>query len=218
VTTFLPDAYHSKIYDYTIRASGGIQPYSWSVSQGSLPGGLTLASGGSIAGTPPTVSSDSTSNFTVQLSDDANQANTATKSLNIKVRPGSLGRNDTCATATPISNGVIRASLSPYGDIDVYSFQGTAGNAVTAEIFAERLTLHGDSSSQDVFLDSFLEILDSNCVRIDYNDDINPGTIRDSLISSFPLPSTGTYYLRVSDLRGDGRPDLIYDLQLSGAN
>ena len=28
----------------------------------------------------------------------------------------------------------------------------------------------------------------------------------------------GTYYIRVSDLRGDGRPDFIYDLSLSGAD
>jgi hypothetical protein len=40
----------------------------------------------------------------------------------------------------------------------------------------------------------------------------------DSLIQNFPLPTTGKYFIRVRDFRGDGRPDLIYDLQLSGAN
>ena len=31
-------------------------------------------------------------------------------------------------------------------------------------------------------------------------------------------PTTGTYYVHVADLRGDGRPDLLYELSLSGAD
>ena len=148
--------------------------------------------------------------------DSSYHPGTATKALNLLVRAGSLGRNETCGTATPISNGVIRASISPYGDVDVYSFQGTAGSLVTIETYAQRLTLYGDPSVTDDFLDTFLELLNSSCVQIDYNDDISSG-LTDSLISGY-LPYTGTYYIRVSDLRGDGRPDFIYDLHLSGAN
>ncbi len=218
LTTRLPDAAHDKAYSYTLQASGGIPPYTWTVSTGALPGSLSLASGGAISGTPPAVAGDTTSNFTVQVSDYAYQPSTLTQPLSILVRAGSLGRNDTCSTATPVSNGVIRASISPYGDVDVYSFQGTAGSRVTIEIYAQRLTLYGDSTSTDVFLDSFLELLNSSCVQLTYNDDISSGTIRDSLISSYSLPYTGTYYIRVSDLRADGRPDFIYELHLSGAN
>jgi hypothetical protein len=138
------------------------------------------------------------------------------------VHTGTLGRNETCSTATPISNGVIRASISPYGDIDVYSFQGTAGQKVTIEIYAQRLDIYGDGvSDRDVYLDSFLELLDSSCSQLTYDDDIgtvNGTYIQDSLISNFTLTYTGTYYIRVSDLRGDGRPDFIYELSLSGAN
>ena len=212
-TARLPDAYRSKGYDYTLKATGGIPPYSWSITVGNLPGGLTLASGGSITGTPPVVAGDTTFAISVQVGDFAYQANTATRAMNLVVRAAaSPGRNDTCGTATPISNGVLRASISPFGDIDVYSFQGTAGNKVTAEIYARRLT------DVTVRLDSFLEILNSSCEQINYNDDISLGVIQDSLISDFSLPYTGTYYIRVSDLRGDGRPDLIYELHLSGGD
>jgi hypothetical protein len=100
----------------------------------------------------------------------------------------------------------------------VYSFHGTSGNRVTIEIFAQRLTLYPGSTSTDDFLDSFLELLNSSCSDLIYNDDIDPGVNRDSLISNYTLPYTGTYYIRVSDLRGDGRPDFIYDLHLSGAD
>jgi len=209
-TTQLPDGSHSKAYNYTIQASGGISPYTWSIAGGSLPSGLGL-SAGVISGTPPAVTSNTTSTFTVQVSDYANQPNTASHSYSLTVRALSLGRNDTCSTATPIKNGVLRASISPYGDIDVYSFQGTAGSSVTAEIYAQRL-------SSTNFLDSFLEILDSNCARLAYNDDISTGVVVDSLIQNYKLPYTGTYYIRVSDLSGNGRPDFIYDLHLSGAN
>jgi hypothetical protein len=135
----------------------------------------------------------------------------------------SLGRNDTCtagttAGTTTISNGRLRASISPYGDIDVYSFQGTAGAQVTIETFAQRLDLDGDPSTQDSYLDSVVELLDSNCSFLTYNDDISPAVIVDSRIKNYPLPSDGTYFIRVRDFRGDGRPDLIYELSLSGAN
>jgi hypothetical protein len=218
LTALLPDAAHNKEYSYTLQASGGITPYTWSVMSGSLPSGLSLSSGGVLSGTPPVVADNTYYDFTVQLSDYAYQARTLTKALSIRVLSGSLGRNDTCNSATSVSNGVIRASISPFGDIDVYSFHGTAGNKATIEIYAQRLTLYGDSSSTDVFLDPFLEILNSGCSRIYYNDDIDSGNILDSLISGFELPDTGTYYIRISDLRGDGRPDFIYDLHLSGAD
>jgi hypothetical protein len=218
LTTRLPDAAHDKAYSYTLQASGGIPPYTWTVSTGVLPGSLSLASGGAISGTPPSVAGDTTSDFTVQVSDYAYQPSTLTQPLSILVRAGSLSRNDTCGTATIVSNGVTRASISPYGDVDVYSFQGTAGNRATIELYAQRLTLYGDSTSTDDFLDPFLELLNSSCVQLMYNDDISPGIIRDSLIASYTLPYTGTYYVRISDLRADGRPDFIYEMHLSGAN
>lgn len=218
LTKRLPDAAPGKAYEYALRAEGGIQPYSWSVVSGSLPEGLTLSSAGLITGTAPSVSSDTTVNFVIRAGDYAYQPDTLEQAYSIRVRAGKLGRNDTCETATPVSNGVIRASLSPYGDIDVYSFQGTAGATVTIEIYSERLTLYSSSTTQDIFVDSFLELLDSDCSRLTYNDDISLGVIQDSLISGYSLPYTGTYYIRVSDLRGDGRPDFIYDLHLSGVD
>jgi IPT/TIG domain/Bacterial pre-peptidase C-terminal domain len=136
-----------------------------------------------------------------------------------------LGRNDFCtsgsaAGTTQISNGTIRASFSPYGDVDVYSFQGTAGHQVNIETFAQRLDLDGNSATRDSQADTILELLDGNCSRITSNDDIVMGDMQDSLIQNFTLPSSpgGLYFIRVQDFRGDGRPDLLYDLSLSGAD
>ena len=218
LTRRLPDASHTKLYEYALQAAGGIQPHSWSVASGSLPEGLILSSGGVISGTPAAVSADTTVSFTAEVSDYAYQPDTLTQLFSIVVRAGQLGRNDTCGTATPVSNGVIRASVSPYGDIDVYSFQGTANASLTAEIYAQRLNLYSNSAGRDIYLDSLLEILDADCVRLIYHDDINIGVDQDSLIEDYTLPYTGAYYIRISDLRGDGRPDFIYELHLSGVD
>jgi hypothetical protein len=219
-TSSLPDTTGGKTYYVTLASTGGIPPITWAITTGSPPLGLVFYSDyARIAGTVNVVGSDTTSNFTVQASDWAVVTHTATRDLSILVKSSALGSNDTCpAGATPISNGRIRASISPYGDIDVYSFSGTAGSKVTIEIFAQRLDLDGDPTTRDSHLDSIVELLDSGCALLIYSDDIDPGIIQDSLIQDYTLPPGGTYFIRVRDFRGDGRPDLIYELSLSGAN
>jgi len=227
-TSRLPASAGGKSYNFGLSASGGVpnpndtgSPYDWTVSSGSLPAGLMLESGtGRILGTV----SGPTSTFSVRVSDFATTPNTATRSLTLQVLP-SLGRNDFCtsgstAGTTQISNGTIRASLSPYGDVDVYSFQGTAGHQVTIETFAQRLDLDGNSATRDSQADTILELLDGSCSQITFSDDIIMVDMQDSLIQNFTLPSSpgGLYFIRVRDFRGDGRPDLLYDLSLTGAD
>lgn len=65
-TTSLPSATVGVSYSQTLSASGGTQPYSWAVTSGSLPVGLSLSSAGLISGTPTTYQTDS---FTIQVTD-----------------------------------------------------------------------------------------------------------------------------------------------------
>jgi alpha-tubulin suppressor-like RCC1 family protein len=48
----LPAAAAGSAYSQALSASSGLTPYSWTVVSNSLPAGLTLASGGTISGTP----------------------------------------------------------------------------------------------------------------------------------------------------------------------
>src|SRR4029077_14872814 len=78
-TTSLPGGTAGTAYSTTLQASGGTTPYSWSVSAGTLPAGLSLvASTGVVSGTATTAG---TVSFTVQVKDAAN--NTGTKALSI---------------------------------------------------------------------------------------------------------------------------------------
>lgn len=86
-TTTLPNGSTNAAYPATtLQASGGVAPFTWTVTSGSLPAGLSLAADGAISGTPTTME---TSNFTVQVADSETTPMTATASLSITV--GSLG-------------------------------------------------------------------------------------------------------------------------------
>jgi large repetitive protein len=68
-TSPLPNGNVGTTYSQAIGATGGTQPYAWSVTAGSLPPGLTLASSsGVLSGTPSAAGSFQ---FTLQVSDSA---------------------------------------------------------------------------------------------------------------------------------------------------
>ncbi len=62
-------------YQSALQASGGTAPYTWTVTSGTLPAGLTLSSGGILSGTPTMAG---TSTFTAQVQDAAGSRATAT--------------------------------------------------------------------------------------------------------------------------------------------
>ncbi len=68
----LPAATGGAAYAQTLTASGGAAPYSFSLSNGLLPAGLTLAANGQLTGTPAAIGSF---NFTVTASSTGGAAN-----------------------------------------------------------------------------------------------------------------------------------------------
>ena len=79
-TTSLPCGKSDVPYTFTLTATGGAPPLDWKVIVGSLPGGLTLSSDGTISGTPTTAA---TSNFTVLVTDALNRFDTQDLALTI---------------------------------------------------------------------------------------------------------------------------------------
>jgi hypothetical protein len=68
LTPSLPAGITGTDYAFWLTGSGGGDPYTWEISNGSLPTGLTLSTDGEIAGTP-TVATDGS--VTIRLTDSA---------------------------------------------------------------------------------------------------------------------------------------------------
>ena len=120
--TALPPGTLTAPYTASLGATGGTTPYSWAISSGALPAGLTLSSGGQISGTPTTAG---TFSFTVKVSDSGSPAQTATADLSITVDSSSSANCPTgqpcgatapfCETYTPPSTfGATPISALPY--------------------------------------------------------------------------------------------------------
>ncbi len=69
-------------YSAALSATGGVPPYTWSITTGTLPAGLTLSTSGFISGTP---TNQETQTFTVQVSDSESPAATASASLTLTI-------------------------------------------------------------------------------------------------------------------------------------
>jgi hypothetical protein len=84
-TTTLPYMSYHGHYTAQLAASGGAGAYTWSLTSGSLPGGLSLnASTGAISGTPTNLNPK---NFTITVSDSESPAQTASAGFAIRLKP-----------------------------------------------------------------------------------------------------------------------------------
>lgn len=87
-TTSLPNGQAGTAYSAKLTATGGTTPYSWSLTSGTLPAGLTLsATTGAITGTPTTAVNATPLTFTVSDSSSAVQ----TKSVNLTLTITAIG-------------------------------------------------------------------------------------------------------------------------------
>ncbi|HEX3795579.1 MAG TPA: putative Ig domain-containing protein [Acidimicrobiales bacterium] len=95
-TTTLPNGTVGVAYATTqLVATNGKTPYTWSLSSGALPAGLTLSSAGVISGKP--TGPAATTTFVVKVTDSANPSGTATQSLSI-----TIGKGATTLTVSPL--------------------------------------------------------------------------------------------------------------------
>ena len=83
----LPAATAETAYSQTVTASGGTPPYTYAVTGGALPAGLSLSSGGVISGTPTASGSFS---FTVTVTDSSGSKVTASYTLTVNAGTATL--------------------------------------------------------------------------------------------------------------------------------
>jgi len=242
MTTSLPPIAAGRAAWFGLQTTGGGAPFTWSFS-GTLPAGMSFdTNAGVLSGTPTTPGSYPVT-FSLSDSGSGNLHQTTSQALTITVKdPTQLQRNDSFAGATPLSSISLLASISPYydpitsgPDTDVYRVSAPPGAQVYLYVVANNDFLQPPNPNSML---PVLEVVDANGVRfqtctqpgysggnLPFN---NPcvngltGGFYPTTYFGFQVPGSGTapvtFYLRVSDARGDARPDFIYTLTVSGVN
>ncbi|WP_263356063.1 beta strand repeat-containing protein [Acidicapsa ligni] len=119
----LPNGTVNVPYLSLIGVSGGVGPYSCTVTSGTLPAGLTLGAGCVVSGTPTT---PGTSTVTVRVTDSATPANTVAGPETIIIAPAPL-----ILTSSTLPNGTVGVAYSSLigvsGGVSPYSCVITSG-------------------------------------------------------------------------------------------
>ena len=164
LTGSLPNATLGVAYTQTLVATGGIKPYAYSLTAGSLPPGLSLSSTGTISGTPTAVGASS---FTVTVTDRETTPQTASLPLVLLVvypttatdaeliGPYAFlfqGYDDVLAgvlayqTATVASFTANGAGVISNGELDAnHQSSNPSGNTVSSQQFLGTYTLGTDN-------------------------------------------------------------------------
>lgn len=106
---------------------------------------------------------------------------------------------------------IINGRIDQPGDVEVFSFQGRAGEQIVAEVLARRLNSP---------VDSMLRLTDAAGKQVAFNDDHEDKGSglsthhADSLLMA-KLPADGTYYLYLHDAQHQGGVEHAYRLRLS---
>jgi hypothetical protein len=169
----LPDGAVGAAYNQTVTATGGAQPYSFAISAGALPTGLSLAPNGALSGTATAAGSF---NFTVRAADNNVCLGTRAYTVTINgpvvsnglqfyplahpvrlldTRPGAVGCD---APSAPISGGTARtqtaAGRSCGGVTIPANAKALTGNITTVESNGGYLTLYPSDAAQPLVANS----------------------------------------------------------------
>ena len=120
--TTLPAGNEALSYSQVIAASGGTAPYSYAVTSGALPPGLTLTSGGTLSGTPI---SNGSYGFTVTATDAQGYLGARTYALSIIAAPTITLAPSTLPTAN--ENLAYSQTVTATGGTAPYGYSVTSG-------------------------------------------------------------------------------------------
>jgi hypothetical protein len=129
----LPSGTVGTAYSDTLAAVGGSGQYTWTLTGGSLPAGLSLAKNGAITGTPTTAQ---TANFNATVKDTGGNS-VATGFTILVTSPTSVG----LLTPNPLPNGVVGVlysyAIHVTGGTAPYTYSITAGQVPPGLTFDE---------------------------------------------------------------------------------
>ncbi|NTF46561.1 Ig domain-containing protein, partial [Rhizobium rhizogenes] len=113
-------------YSQTLAASGGAAPYSYSITSGALPAGLTLSSSGTLSGTP---TAGGTFNFTVKATDSSTGTGApfnTSKAFSLTIASPSIAITPTTLPAATVASAY-NQTITASGGTSSYAYAITAG-------------------------------------------------------------------------------------------
>jgi len=168
-TALLPDGMRGTAYSQSLFATGGAGSYTWSITKGTLPPGLTFSSGGVLSGTPTTIGTFTFSaqvvagasrkerELSVTIRDSGVITSTSTRPAGVVdiAYEDQLTSSFTVAPAWSLSAGALPAGLSLASDGWI---RGTPTAAGTSR-FTVRATGPGASDSRELEITIHPELL-----------------------------------------------------------
>ncbi|MFT4254491.1 MAG: putative Ig domain-containing protein, partial [Caulobacter sp.] len=124
----LPNATVASSYSETITASGGTSTYSYQVTSGSLPAGVTLSTGGVLSGTP---TAGGTFTFDVTATDSSTGTGapfTGTRGYSLTVDAPTITLSPSSTITTVAVGTSVNQTITASGGTSTYSYQVTSGS------------------------------------------------------------------------------------------
>ncbi len=198
VTSSLPAGTQNIGYNTMLAATGGITPYTWSISSGSLPAGLQLnRSTGAISGTP---AGAGVSNFTVQVVDMEVPPSTASMALSITINPAVPLSITTTSLPSGTAGTAYSAPITAIGGVYPYTWSVLSGK-IPDGLMLNRSTGVLSGTPQNVGLSNF--------------------TVQVSDAETPAVSVTAQLSLTINSPGGNGNPGLLsgnYAFYLNGFN
>jgi len=117
-TSSLPQGKEGTSYSTNLSASGGTTPYTWGISSGSLPSGLTLSTTTGYISGIPSLGTAGTTSFTITVTDSSSPQLSAQKSLSIYIEKGAYKATITIGTGLEAGNTTVSVGGVPAGTLD----------------------------------------------------------------------------------------------------
>jgi hypothetical protein len=203
-TAALEDATGGVAYSDNPAVQGGLPPYDWSLTSGTLPPGLTgpNAVTGEISGTPEPACAASTATLGFSVTDSDSPAVTATRAgITLTVNPATLE-----VTSAALANGVIGnaydQSVVASGGVPPYGFAITAGALPSGLAFngsTGRITGTPDTAETQDFEVTVTDACPNTATR-DLSLTVTDAVLgrNDSIDQATVLPGDGTYHASIS--------------------
>jgi hypothetical protein len=225
-TRGLPTAIINKSYSTMLTASGGQTPYTWSITSGSLPAGISMTPDGTISGT---ATSTGSSSITVQVTDSQSPTKAlATGSFTLTVN------NPLAITTKTLKNGAINVpynvTLMASGGAPLYTWTLVSGSLPAGLSLLSGGSISGTPTAEGT--SSFtLQVADSENPPVTATQDYTltiggaVGRLSGNYVLSFRGFKDGKAVLQagsfISDGTGDitsGTVDIVSVTGLSGSN